>query len=331
MKPARPKPKKAARRSEPPHSAARRDTPVEVPSPHVTAPRPLGPPLHGALSERVLRSETIEAGYEVWEELREHHGAALARLADERRKLSLQGEFILGTVRAARDGSSPPPPAPDASTALAVQGNGLDEYLNEASRKLEQAKQELEAAAAASAAKWDESFAMVRAEIRGRVQRQLTLLKPRLRLRLRALAGDKRILHLDRPTADEAVLLCFLFTGKLPSRYGFLFDDSTDDLRETPPTLYAEEGVLPAHVRPDPHALELLLDAKSEVLPLKAMLPMRLPMMLRLLERGPVMEAEVADGLAFRNVLSREEAERVAGHLLKMKLDGWVELELLAE
>lgn len=330
MKPARPKPKKAARRTEPPRGAPRRDTPVEVPSPHVTAPRPLGPPLQGALSERVLRSETLEAGYEVWEELREHHGAALARLADERRKLSLQGEFILGTVRAARDGSAAAP-APEGSTALAVQGNGLDDYLNEASRKLEQAKKELEAAASASAAKWQEAFAMVRAELRGRVQRQLTLVKPRLRLRLRALAGDKRILHLDRVGADEAVLLCFLFTGKLPSRYGFLFDDSTDDLRETPPTLYAEEGVLPAHVRPDPHALELLLDAKSEVLPLKGMLPMRLPMMLRLLERGPVMEAEVADGVVFRNVLSREEAERVAGHLLKMKLDGWLELELLAE
>lgn len=291
----------------------RRDTPVDVPSPHVTAPRPLGPPQEAAL----VRAETIEAGYESWQELRENHKAALARLADERRKLEQQGEFILGAVRAASDGSSP--------------GNGLDEFLTDASKKLEQAKKELEAAAEASAAKWEETFAKVRGEIKGRVQRQLKLVKPRLRLRVRTLAGDKRILHVDRPGADEAVLLCFLFTGKLPSRYGYLFDDSTDDLRETPPTLYAEEGVLPAHVRPDPHGLQLLLDDKSEVIPLKAMLPLRLPTLLRLVERGPVMEVEVGDGTAFRNVLAKEEAEKIAGHLLKMKLEGWIELELLAE
>jgi len=67
------------------------------------------------------------------------------------------------------------------------------------------------------------------------------------------------------------------------------------------------------------------------VLPLKGMLPMRLPLMIRLLERGPVMEAELADGTSFRNLLSREEAEKIAGHLLKMKLEGWLQLELLAE
>lgn len=317
----------APKRASAPLARRTTSTTVEVPAPHVTAPRPLGPPAAGVLLERVGRVDGIEAAYEVWQELREHHRAALARLADERRKLDQQGEFILGTVRAARDSAS----GPSNGSALAVKGNGLDEYLHQASRQLEQAKKELEAAAEASAAKWEESFAAVRAEVRARVQRQLQLVKPKVRLRLRALAGDQRILHVDRPSADEAVLLCYLFTGKLPSRYGYLFDDSTDDLRETPPTLYAEEGVLPAHVRPDPHALEQLLDAKSEVIPLKGMLPLRLPMMLRLLERGPVMEAELADGTGFRNLLAREEAERIAGHLLKMKLEGWLQLELLAE
>jgi len=308
---------------------ARRDTPVDVVAPpHVTAPRPLGPPKTDAAALSV-RSETIESAYEAWEELREHHRAALARLSEERRKLEQQGEFVLGAVRAARDASQPQ--GTGNGHALVASGSQLDDYLNESSKKLEQAKKELEAAAEASAAKWEESFAKLRAEVRARVQRQLEHAKPRLALRVRALAGDKRILHVDRPGPDEAVLLCFLFTGRLPSRYGYLFDDSTDDLRETPPTLYAEEGVLPAHVRPDAHALEQLLDSKSEVLPLKGMLPMRLPTLLRLVERGPIMEAEVADGVGFRNVLSREEAERIAGHLLKMKLEGWIQLELLAE
>ncbi len=319
-------PKKVAPKPPP---ISRRDTPVDaVPVPHVTAPRPLGPPKIDT-SELAVRSETLEAAYEAWQELREHHRAALTRLGEERRKLQEQGEFVLGAVRAARDASGPQ--GTGNGHAIVAAGSPLDDYLNESSRKLEQAKRELEAAAEASAAKWEEQFAKIRGEVRARVQRQLQLVKPRLSLRVRALAGDKRILHVDRPGPDEAVLLCFLFTGRLPSRYGYLFDDSTDDLRESPPTLYAEEGVLPAHVRPDAHALEQLLDSKTEVLPLKGMLPMRLPTLLRLIERGPVMEAELADGVGFRNVLARDEAERIAGHLLKMKLEGWIQLELLAE
>ncbi len=50
----------------------------------------------------------------------------------------------------------------------------------------------------------------------------------------------------------------------------------------------------------------------------------------RMLQRGPVMEVEVAEGEAFRNILSREEAERFAGHLLRLKLEEKIELELEA-
>jgi hypothetical protein len=49
-----------------------------------------------------------------------------------------------------------------------------------------------------------------------------------------------------------------------------------------------------------------------------------------MLQRGPVMEVELADGAAFRNILSREEAERFAGHLLRLKLEGKLELEIEA-
>jgi hypothetical protein len=290
----------------------------KVPSPHSTAPRPLTPPpTPGTLT----RTQDIESAYEAWQELREHHRAALARLNDERRKLSDQGDFVVGAVRAARgDG------APD---ALAMPGE-LDAFLGDAAKKLEAAKRELDVAAEASAKKWEATFAEVRAEVRARVDRTLAHVKPKVRLRLRTLAGDRRILHVDRVSPDEAVLLCRVFTGRLPSRYGFLFDDTTDDLAAAAPTLYAEEGN--AEVRPEAYVVAALLDAPGEVLPLKAMLVLKAQSTLvRLIERGPVMEAEVADGAAFRNVLSREEAERIAGHLLKLKLDGLINLELVAD
>jgi hypothetical protein len=40
------------------------------------------------------------------------------------------------------------------------------------------------------------------------------------------------------------------------------------------------------------------------------------------------MEAELLDGDDFRSVLAREEAERLAGHLLRIKLGGGLDLEL---
>lgn len=329
-----PKPRKATPKA---HKAlARRDTPVDMPLvPHATAPRPLGPPASsagGSVLERLAMSQGIEAGYEVWQELREHHRAALARLADERRKLEHQGEFVLGAVRAVRDGGAQP-----GSEALTVTGGGLDAFLSDASQQLEAAKRELEAAAQASNEKWQTSFEQVRQDVLGRVTRTLKLAPPKLRLRLRALSADQRILHVDRPGPDESVLLCLLFTGKLPSRYGYLFDDSTDDLRTAPPQLYPDEGVAPDAVRPDPDALTALLKGPHPVLPVKGLLPFEVvtlsgvSLTARLVERGPVMEAEVADLLAFRNVLTRDEAERIAGYLLKLKLEGKLQLELLAE
>ncbi len=279
---------------------------------------------HPGSAPLATRGQDIESAFDAWQELREHHRAALARLNDDRRALEQQGDFVMGAVRAAR--------ADGQGGAALSPGSGLDAYVGDASTKLERAKRELDESAERSRAKWDDEFSKMRAEVRGRIERTLIHVKPLLRLRLRSLAVDKRILHVDRPGPDEAVLLCVLFTGKLPSRYGYLFDDATDNLRETPPSLYAEEGITQANIRPDAHALEALLSRPHDVLPLKAMLLMRVGgSLVRLVERGPVMEAELADGPVFRNVLSRDEAERIAGHLLKLKLDGHVQLELAAD
>jgi len=51
--------------------------------------------------------------------------------------------------------------------------------------------------------------------------------------------------------------------------------------------------------------------------------------LVRWLERGAVMEAEVADGDGFRNMLTVHEAEQLTGALLSLKLDGRIELELV--
>src|SRR5439155_9617369 len=128
-----------------------------------------------------------------------------------------------------------------------------------------------------------------------------------------------------RVKADESVMLLFLFNGKIASRHGFLFDDSTDDAQKAPQPLYAEEG----NAEERPADLPARLKSFGEVLPVKGFIPV--PMgseLFRLLSRGPVMEVELASGAAFRNVLAKDEAERFAGYLLKLKLEGKIELEV---
>jgi hypothetical protein len=145
---------------------------------------------------------------------------------------------------------------------------------------------------------------------------------------VRTLPGDRRILHLRRPSPDDAVLLLFAMTGRCPTRYGFLFDDSTDDVLLAPPALYAEEGVV--HVRPRPAELVAELEPRAAFWPVKgALLVVRPGLTVRWLSRGAVLEAEVADGDAFRNLLSREEAEQITGVLLSLKLAGALGLELV--
>lgn len=267
--------------------------------------------------------ETLEAAYTAWAELGEGARSTRSRWQRERRRLEEQGELLLGAVRAAG--------ATATGEGLAPV-TGLEDFLREARAKLEAARADLEARAAADETTFAEALGQVRAELLGRVQRQAVAVRPRLHLSVRVLPGERRILHLRKPGADEAVLLLYVLTGRVPSRYGALFDDATDDVLLEPPALYADEGVSAEEVRAPAPRLQALLAERAEVWPVKGMLPLLTGAgLVRWLGRGPVLEAEVADGERFRNLLTREEAERLTGLLLGHKLAGRVELELVRE
>jgi hypothetical protein len=302
---------------------ARRDTPQDMPA--LAAPGD-GP---GEVLARVRDLETLEPAYEAWLELRGEHSAARERFREERGRLEQQGSFLLGAVRAAGL-------APEAGQASALAPTGGEGFLGEAQTRLSERRTQLERQEAEAEARYQAAFAEIRATLTDRVQRFLEATRPRLQLLLRKVDAQRSILHVARVGADEAVLLCFLFSGRIPSRYGFLFDDATEDAALPPPVLYAEEGVAAEGIRPSATALEERLKAPGEVLPLKGFLPVFVPTsgggtdFFRLLQRGPVMEVEVAEGGAFRSFLLREEAERFAGHLLRLKLAGKIGLELEA-
>jgi hypothetical protein len=277
-----------------------------------------------------LRSlETLETAYEAWLALKLEHNAARLRFKEERERLDQQGSFLVGAVRAA--GVEPKP-----GSASGLLPAGADSFLRGAEARLSQAREEVARKQADSEVFYQQGFDEIRTTITDRVQRYLAASRPSLKLLLRKVGATRSILHVARVGSDEGVLLCFLFTERIPSRYGFLFDDSTEDVALPPAPLYPDEGVDLHGVRPDATALAARMRAPGGTLPLKGFLPVFVPRpgggedFFRLLQRGPVMEVEVADGATFRNILSREESERFAGHLLRLKLEGKIELEIEA-
>ncbi|WP_308809639.1 hypothetical protein [Archangium lansingense] len=330
--------------------APRRDTPRDLPAvggvgetaEARTGPAPEGPgasaeaATRGALA-RVRGLETLEPAYDAWLELRRAYAASHARFQEERERLEQQGSFLVGAVRAAsQERAASAEPAPAAEPALAPVDAPMRDFLRQAEEKLTRARETLAKDEAESEARYQAAFEEIRSTLRDRVRRYLAGSPPRLRLLLRKVGATRAILHLERVSGDAPVLLLYLFAGRIPSRHGFLFDDSTEDVSLSPAPFYPEEGVVPGEVRPEAPALVARVLAPGEVLPVKGFLPVFVPRpeggedFFRLLQRGPVMEVEVAEGPGFRGVLTREESERFAGHLLRLKLEGKLELEVEA-
>ncbi|WP_395844985.1 hypothetical protein [Archangium violaceum] len=308
----------------------RPEAPSELPGPGASAESVT----RGVLA-RVRGLETLESAYDAWLELRLAHGAVRLRFQEERERLEQQGSFLVGAVRAAsheRAGLS----GAVSESALASSDAPMRDFLRQAEEKLTRAREALAKDEAESEARFQATFEEIRTTVQDRVRRYLSASPPRLRLLLRKVGATRAVLHVERVGGDAPVLLLYLFAGRIPSRYGFLFDDSTEEVSLPPAPLYPEEGVAPGEVRLEAPALVARVRAPGEVLPVKGFLPVFVPRpeggedFFRLLQRGPVMEVEVADGPGFRSILTREESERFAGHLLRLKLEGRLELEVEA-
>ncbi len=218
------------------------DTPVDTPA--VTGiERSAPPPL-------ARRAETLEAAYTAWAELEAERSALVKTFAAEAEQLEQQGSLFLGAVNAV----GPSQASSDQPAALVRQSN-LEQLATEARKRLEASKVDLDQRVQREQQRLTEAIAVTVAEVRARVARRLAHARPSIELMVRVLQGDRRILHVRRLTPDDAVTLVFASSGRIPSRYGFLFDDSTDDATLPPPTLYGEPGIAPrgvAHQGDDP-------------------------------------------------------------------------------
>lgn len=265
---------------------------------------------------RARSVETIEAAYAAWGELRLAASTIERQWAAERRRLDEQGRLLLGAAKVALG------TAPAADAALAP-GNA---FLVDAQQKLDAARSALEAGQQNAFDFFTAKLTELRAITRERVERFTTAQPPVVNLAVRALAGGQKILHLRRLTEDESVKLHFVLTGRIPSRYGFLLDDSADDLSLEPPTLYADEGVRDVRAPLD-------LQSLAEVWPVKGALRAPLPdgRWMRWVSRGAVLEAELLEGAQGRNVLSATEAETITGALLALQISGRLVLQLVRD
>lgn len=325
-------PKSAARAKA--GTAAPRPVIVRTPELEGRPERRRGPRSIEGVLARLSAAQTLEVAYHAWDELRLERALALERFAEDGRRLGEQAGFWVGAARAASEAEVARAAAGDAGDRL-VTAPVLQRAAAEAEAKLRAAAAAIEAQAKAADAGFEAAEQFVKGEIRSRAQRYALSAKVRVRLVKHPAGASRTILHLDRVGEDDSVVLMLLLTGKLPTRYGFLFDDSTENVSRPPPCLYAEEGVTQDQTRPTPRWLSERLLAAEDFAPVKGFVPLFIkrgqdeqPVLHRLLQRGAVMEVEIASGEELRNVLTQEEAERVAGAFLRLKLDGRIELEL---
>jgi hypothetical protein len=278
----------------------RHDTPVDL-VPVTSFPSDDGQT--GTL-ELIRAVETLEPAFDAWLEFRETHLRRLAQLVAEERQLDEQGELLMGAARRTQEGTE------------ALMVNPL----------MARARAQLAAARAHELASHAQINAQIRATLIERVAGRAERSPPLVTLMVRALPGERRILHLARPSGDDAVLLLYAFTQRIPSRYGSLFDDSTDDSLVAPSTLYAEEGC--TDTRSTAATLAGMLLPLTGVWPVKGAIPVLEAPMMRWVTRGAVLEAEIADGETWRNLLTRDEAEVITARLLNAKLAGAIDFEL---
>ena len=254
--------------------------------------------------------ETLEPGFTAWEELRSEQRRALQAIDEELRRIDEQGTLLLGAVRSALE--------TQAHDSLAT---GAEQTLAAARAELTRQRQLAEAAV-------QEASETIRSHLLGRVARRAGLSSPKVRLMVRMLPDGRRILHLERPSPDDAVVLMHVLSGRIPSRFGYLFDDSTDDLARSTPLFFAEEGA-EGEMRPPADVFQRQLDALFSVWPVKAVVPQFVDGLLVVWRsRGAVLEAELAEGPHFRNLLTEAEAERIVGRLFALKIEGRLDLEL---
>ncbi len=284
---------------------------------------------------RARAASTLVDLYGAWLRLRVAQAASAAARAEESERLETRASFLLKSVESARALRPPPPdPAKRKAKGLKKADDAYAGFLASAESELAGARRALHERTEREEELFGRETAALQAGILERVEAVLGHRRPAVEACVQPVGSANALCHLARPGEEEAALLLgFVLSGKLPTHYDAFFDDSVDDLSLPPARFYEEDG---ASARPASVDVEdaLVADPARAFVPVKGMIAFCLPERdfprFRLVNRGPLSEVEAresADG-GYSQLLSREAAELLSGYLIRLQVEGRLELVL---
>jgi hypothetical protein len=286
---------------------------------------------------RVGAAQTLVDLYDGWLKLRLSRASASAERAAEAERLTLRAEYVLKSVANARQVGVREDGAPAERLkrrARAVErSDPFAEFVSAAQAELLAARDALRARGLREERLFERELASVKAKLRARVQANLERSRPTVRAEVRPVGRDRSLVHVARPGDDEAVLLYYVLSGRLFTRYDAFFDDSVDDLSLGPARFYPDEGNECARF-PSPDAEDAFCDDPRHLfLPVKGMMPFRIPghdfPRFRLVNRGPMAEVEARSGPdPYTHLMPRAAAELLSGYLIRLKVERRLEVVL---
>ncbi len=300
---------------------------------------PQGHPLAEVVADALVRAQagsTLVDLYDGLLHLRLARAQAAAERQRERERLDVRGELLLRTVESARAVQAAPAQAAEpeaAGGALQKASDPLAEFLAKAEDELAQARGALEERARREEEFFAGQVAQLEAALRERVDSMLAAHRPALDAVVQPVGREHALIQVTRPAPDDAVLIGFVLSGKLFTRYDAFFDDAIDDLSLEPARFYAEEGN-PCARLPDVDAEDALCAEPGRAfVPAKGHISFRVPghdfPRYRLVNRGPVAEVQArAAGGEYAPLMPRAAAELLSGYLLRLKLEGRLEVAL---
>jgi len=287
-----------------------------------------------------LESESLEALYAAWLDVRLQNAQAASALAKAHELLDTRAAYLLKTVEAARSLPAEPgarkPKTKAKSTKkkskALVEEDPLAKFHEQARDELERARKELTTRQKQQEKDAAATEARVRKALLARADQHLALHKPSVKLTAHPVGKDHVLLQLGPIGEEDAVLLLRLLSEKLPTRWGFYGDDAIEDLQRGQAQLYRDEGVTepwPA----DAESFDAAAFARGDFVPFRGNLAFALAgagfPRFRFVQRGPVGQVEARrKGEPYEHLLRREDAELLSGYLLRLKLAGKIELQL---
>ncbi len=316
--------------------------------------------------------ETLADAYLWLEEVRASHASFLLTRKERVSKLDARARYILGSLKAARrfidsssaaksssachayteavqsetrpsSGASPDESSKTegeeagASTLVPKQSgeDPLSDIVERTREELEAARSDLDRWSKEEETKLAEAFEAAEKAVIERTEAYSAHQIPLLRVEVARLAQDRCIVHVHRPGDDEAVVLCWLLTGRPPSRHDYLRDDSLDAVDEQVHLAVREHELDPKVVSERGADAEdaLARDGKRRLLPIRAHLPVLIPDIewprLRMRTRGPVLELESrGEGGEYSHLIEGETCELFTGYLLSLRARGLLEIDI---